>query len=70
MLFGVRGDGEAVVDAFLLDQSPSGDDGVDQLVALGGERLGLKIAVTAGVDDSQLGQRLSASDVFSHRSAL
>ena len=65
-----RRDGQARADFFFSFQSPQSDYSVHQLVGLGGEGLNQQVAETAGVDDSDEGVGLSASDVFVHRGAL
>lgn len=63
-------DGEARLDVLLLFQRPGSDDGVDQLFGLGGEGLSQQVSESLDLDDSQLRERFSASDVFSDRRAL
>ncbi len=70
VLLGGGGGSEAGADAFLLLQRPVDDDGVDQILSLGGEGLDQKIAEATGVDNSKERIRLSASDVFENRGAL
>lgn len=56
--------GETWADALHLLQRPVNDDRVGQLICFSGEGLDLQITEATGVDESELGERFSTSDVF------